>query len=564
MNPLVKDFPHLPGCYLMKNKQGEVIYVGKAKDLKKRVTSYFAKEQTGKTAFLLKEIEVIDYVIVNSESEAFLLELNLIQKYLPKYNILLTDDKKYPYIVLTNDKYPRLIYTRDKKLGKAFGPFPSSSATKEIVRLLNSNFKLVKCRKIPKTACLYYHIGSCFAPCINEVSKDDYQKVVNKVEKILKGDTKDIKKELETKLKEEAKNLLFEKAIETKKLINYLDVITEKQIIEKDLKELDAFSFYTDDDYLSVEVLFYRNEKLIGGSNFMFKKNTDVLNDLMFFVLSFYFKFNNPIPKLILVEDGDTNILEELLKTKVIIPQKGKKKEIIKLGKMNAKENYERKTLEKRQTEENVKILKDILGLKKLERIDVIDNSHLQGSYLVSGVIVFENGAFNKHKYRKYQIKSFTGIDDVRAMKEVIERRYQNDDCDLLLVDGKVQQVNGALEAFQELGKTIRVAGLYKDDKHTTKGLYYDHKELEILKTSSLYLFLKKLQDEVHNFAINYYKLKSRKGLLKTELEKIRGIGKITLEKILKALKEGREGLDKLKLPEHLKEEVLKVLNNDD
>lgn len=534
--------PNLPGCYLMKNIDNTVIYVGKAKKLKNRLSSYFRGKHTGKTAKLISEIVNFDYIIVNSELESLILELNLIKENKPKYNILLTDDKTYPYIELTYKPYPKLSIVRNltrktNKNSKLFGPYPNSNAARNSVDLLNRIYPLRKCKTFNKKPCLYYHINQCLGYCVNKVSIDE--DMLKEITKFLKGDIKDTVDKLKEDMYKYSKNLDFEKANEVKKMIDFINITLTKQTVElTDLVDKDIVGYYSCNDYLSIQIFFIRNAKIIEKYSKIIPLIEDCETELTRFIISVYQKKLLVPKELIIPSILDENILKEILNTKVIKPQKGTKKNLVEMASTNAKNNLSEKIeLIKKDEQKTIisnDVLKDILKLKKLDRIDLFDNSNLFGSYSVSGMVVFKNGKPAKEQYRKYKI-SIDKNDDYNTMKEVLYRRYFRvikdnlEIPDLIIVDGGKNQMNAAKEIISSLNLNIFIAGLKKDNKHTTDSLMVfendEIKEIKIDKRSDLFYYLERMQDEVHNYTINYHKQIRSKGSLESILDLVEGIG---------------------------------------
>lgn len=546
----LKTIPHLPGSYQMRNINGNVIYVGKAKDLYKRVNSYFKGTVTGKTAIMVSEVADFTYITTSSEQEAFILELNLIKEYNPKYNILLKDDKSYPYIEYISKPYPRLkvsrylnIRKKDKKL--LFGPYPNAYAARKIVELINRMYPLKKCEGMPKHVCLYYHIGECLGYCEKNIDQDKLKDMEHEILAFLKGNDKILIDKINAKIKAYSDTLNFEMARDLKKELEYISVILDKQKVElHDYINRDVIAAFLDDGLVSVQILFLRSGKIIGGHNDKFYLISDIADELNTYILNFYSK--HEIPKEILVENiMNSEILSELLNTKVYNPIKGKKKNLLDMAKTNAKISLEQelKIIERdeaRTVDANAK-LKEILGLDVLDRIDAFDNSNLFGSYAVSGMVVFINGKPAKNEYRKYKV-SVDKNDDYNTMKEVIYRRYYRalvDNLtmpDLILVDGGENQIRAAKEILDALKLNIKVCGLKKDNHHKTSELI-DGDTLEVIdlsKNTDVFHYLTRIQDEVHRFTITYHKTLRDKGTIASLLDNIDGIGKVRKKELIK------------------------------
>lgn len=551
--------PNKPGCYLMKNQDGVIIYVGKAKKLKNRLSSYFRGTHTGKTAKLVSEIVDFEYVIVGSETESLILELNLIKKYDPKYNILLRDDKSYPYIELTDDEVPRLLVVRNlnrkKNHNHLYGPYPNVTAAKETVNLLNRMYPLRKCANYNKKTCLYYHINQCLGYCTNQVDQKKIDRMRKDIIKFLKGDHSLITEKITLEMKQESDLLHFEKAKELKDLLDYINITLERQKVEiGDLIDRDVFGYYIDKGYLSMQVFFIRGGKILERHSKIYPIIDELSEEVTRYIADFYTR-DVLLPKELLVPAiADAELLEQYLKIKVKVPVKGIKYELIKMANKNAENAWHEKfELIKRDEEKTSGAnaeLANLLKLNKLDRIELFDNSNLFGSFNVSGMVVFVNGKPSKNDYRKFKI-SIDKNDDYGTMKEVIYRRYfrvLKDNLvkpDLIIVDGGIGQINVAREVISSLNLTIPVVGLKKDNKHTTSALLANDpiEEISVSKKSNLFYYLERMQDEVHNFTINYHKQIRSKGSISSVLDNIEGIG----EKRKKELLRKYHSINKLK-----------------
>ena len=551
--------PQKPGCYLMKNKDGNIIYVGKAKKLKNRLSSYFRGTHFGKTAKLVSEIVDFDYMVVNTEMEALILENNLIKQYDPKYNILLRDDKSYPYIELTNESVPRLTIVRSinrkKNLNHLYGPYPNVTAARNTVNLLNRMYPLRKCTTYNKKPCLYYHINQCLGYCTNDVPHEKVESMRNDIIRFLKGDHSLITDKIKKEMIEESELMHYEKAKELKELLDYIEIVLTKQQVEMgDMVDRDVFGFYTDKGYLSIQVFFVRGSKLIGKHSKIFPLIDDVENSLTSYITKFYDK-DIIKPKEILIPNGlDTELIGKYLNIKVLSPIKGNKKKIVDMACDNAKillnEKFELIKRDEEKTTLANDELKDILKLPKLDRIEIFDNSNLFGNFNVSGMVVYIDGKEAKNEYRKFKI-TVDKNDDYGTMREVIYRRYfrvLKDNLprpDLIIVDGGIGQMHVAREVLSSLNLDIMVVGLKKDDKHaTSKLLAFDPIiEIDVDKNSNLFHYLERMQDEVHNYTINYHKQLRSKGSLESVLSNISGIGEKRRIMLLKKYK----SLNKLK-----------------
>ena len=577
----LKLVPHKPGCYLMKNKDGVIIYVGKAKDLRNRLNSYFHSSHTGKTARLVSEIADFDYIVVSSETESLILEINLIKKHDPKYNILLRDDKSYPYIELTEEKVPRLLIVRNvhrkKKKTRLFGPYPNVYAARKVVNLLNRLYPLRKCRTYQKRPCLYFHIGQCLGYCANNVPKEKIEAMEKDIVSFLKGNNEIVTDKLKAEIKKESEALHFEKALELKNLLDDINVILVKQKIEvHDNIDRDIFGYYSDGNYLSVFVFFVRGSKIAGHHHQIIPLIDDEGEELTRYIAKFYDKAL--IPKEILVPNiADGELLSDYFKVKVKIPEKGVKKKLVNMASDNAKKQLEDEyELVIKNEEKTVKAneeLKEVLGLDKLDRIELFDNAHLFGTYNVSGMVVFIDGSPAKNEYRKFKI-SVDKNDDYGTMREVVYRRYfrvLKDNLvrpDLIIVDGGIGQMNVAKEVLDSLGMNINLVGLKKDDKHSTNALVTFDGEIPVEKRSNLFHYLERMQDEVHNFTINYHKQIRSKGLYASILDDIPGIGKERKKELLKKYKTvenmRKQSVEELEsvLPSKVARELKDILEN--
>ncbi|WP_144557225.1 excinuclease ABC subunit UvrC [Bacillus pumilus] len=555
MNKLIKEklsvLPDQPGCYLMKDRQNTVIYVGKAKVLKNRVRSYFTGSHDAKTQRLVSEIEDFEYIITSSNIEALILELNLIKKYDPKYNVMLKDDKTYPFIKITNERHPKLIVTRHvkKDKGKYFGPYPNVQAARETKKLLDRLYPLRKCATLPDRVCLYYHLGQCLAPCVYDISEETNKQLVDEIIRFLNGGHQQIKKELTEKMQEAAEQLEFERAKELRDQIAYIDSTMEKQkMTMSDLSDRDVFAYAYDKGWMCVQVFFIRQGKLIERDVSLFPMYQDPEEEFLTFMGQFYAKNNHFLPKEILVPDSvDQEMIEQLLETNVHQPKKGKKKDLLLLAHQNAKIALKEKfSLIERDEERSigaVKQLGDALNIYMPYRIEAFDNSNIQGADPVSAMVVFQDGKPYKKEYRKYKIKTVTGPDDYASMREVIRRRYTRvlkDELplpDLILIDGGKGQINAAIDVLEnELNLSIPVAGLVKDEKHRTSNLMMgDTLEIVALeRNSQAFYLLQRIQDEVHRFAISFHRQLRGKNAFQSILDDVPGIGEKRKKQLLK------------------------------
>ncbi|WP_281215571.1 excinuclease ABC subunit UvrC [Bacillus altitudinis] len=555
MNKLIKEklsvLPDQPGCYLMKDRQNTIIYVGKAKVLKNRVRSYFTGSHDAKTQRLVSEIEDFEYIVTSSNIEALILELNLIKKYDPKYNVMLKDDKTYPFIKITNERHPKLIVTRNvkKDKGKYFGPYPNVQAARETKKLLDRLYPLRKCATLPDRVCLYYHLGQCLAPCVYDISEETNKQLVDEITRFLNGGHQQIKKELTEKMQEAAEQLEFERAKELRDQIAYIDSTMEKQkMTMSDLSDRDVFAYAYDKGWMCVQVFFIRQGKLIERDVSLFPMYQDPEEEFLTFMGQFYEKNNHFLPKEILVPDSvDQEMIEQLLETNLHQPKKGKKKDLLLLAHQNAKialkEKFSLIERDEERTIGAVEQLGDALNIYMPYRIEAFDNSNIQGADPVSAMVVFQDGKPYKKEYRKYKIKTVEGPDDYASMREVIRRRYTRvlkDELplpDLILIDGGKGQINAAIDVLEnELNLSVPVAGLVKDEKHRTSNLMMgDTLEIVALeRNSQAFYLLQRIQDEVHRFAISFHRQLRGKNAFQSILDDVPGIGEKRKKQLLK------------------------------
>lgn len=545
----LKLVPKLPGSYQMKNKDGVIIYVGKAKNLFNRVKSYFTGTVTGKTAMLVNDIVDFEYIVTSSELESLILEITLIKKYNPKYNILLKDDKSYPYIELTNEKYPRLRIVRNinrkKHKSRLFGPYPNVTAARKTVNMINRIYPLRKCENLKKDVCLYYHIGECLGYCQKEIDLEKQSQMIEEITSFLKGNSEHVVSKLKAEMQKASDNLNFEKALELKEMLKDIDVTLTKQKIDLNKNyNFDVFGYYHDHNYLSIVTFYIREGLLFGKHNDIFTTIEEPEEDLLRYIIEFYEK-NNLLPKEIIVPNIiEKEMLSEYLQVKVSSPSRGDIKKLIDLANDNARILLEEKYETIKTDEENrlkaQEELKDLLHLKKLERIEAFDNSHLFGTFYVGGMVVFDNFLPNKNEYRKFKIETSVK-DDLSAMREVLYRRYYKvlmeevKAPDLILVDGGELQISVAKEIITSLNLSIPICGLKKNNKHQTNMLVNENLEsITMEKDSNLFLFLNRIQDEVHNYAISYHRNIKQKGTLASLLDMAPGIGEVRRKELLK------------------------------
>lgn len=549
MNELLKKeidvLPEKPGCYLMKNVDNEIIYIGKAKNLKKRVSQYFLRPQNGKTQAMVSHVDHFETIVTKSEKEALILEMNLIQKHYPRYNILLMDDKHYPYIALniaTPHPYVSIARHVTNKKNLYFGPYPDSSSAFEVVSIINRLFKLRKCQTIPRKECLYYHINQCLAPCINDIKKEDYDEILKDIKAFLNGDNKKVLKELENKIKYHSDQLDFENANDYKLMYNSILHINEKQNVELNSSfNRDFISFATRSNYVNITFLIYRKGLLIGKKSFIY----EIIGELYEFISEMIYQFYliNVAPSIIVVSNKEIkDILLELLDVKIENPTKGKSFEILSNASINSVESLDEHFNTARLTDNNLDILEDLgklLSIPTPYRIELFDNSHLQGTNAIGAMVCFINGQPNKKMYRKFNLNNDNTKDDLVNMKEVTTRRYlrlKEEDLkmpDLVIIDGGINQINVVKESLNKIGVNIHIAGLSKDSKHRTSLLVTsDNKTIDLTENKKLFFLLTRMQDEVHRYAIKFHSNKRSKGMYNSIFDEVEGIGKYRKEKL--------------------------------
>ena len=576
----LKLLPDLPGSYQMLDKNGKIIYVGKAKNLKNRVRSYFHGAHNAKTTKLVSEICDFNYIITASELEAYVLEINLIKQYEPKYNIALTDDKTYPYIALTNEKHPRLIVTRDqRKKNKAryFGPYPNVSAARATVDVLNRIYPLRKCYKIPNKACLYYHMHQCLGPCINK-EEIDYTDYKNKIAQFLNGDASDVTKKLNEKMEAASINMDFEKAIEYRDLINSInETILKQKISINDLTSRDYIGIYNDNDDISINIIITRLGNIVQNHQTIISLNDSAEDPILDYIIQFY-EINNK-PKEICAVGISLKEIEQLLNIEVIEPKTGKKKELLDMALYNAKFNLENKRNIYKNTVlkkvETIEKLGELLNIPTPYRIEAFDNSNLFGEYPVSAMVCYINGKAAPKEFRKYHIKSVEGANDYESMKEVVYRRYfrllMEDEQmpDLIVMDGGEIQVHACKDVLQSLNIDIPVLGIQKDDHHKATILFFNEEFINIGKNDPIYLLLADISQRVHDFAISFFRSEKAKGFFSSYLDNIEGLGPKRKELLIKhfitvdAIKNATvEEIQKAGVPEKVAQNIYDFFKN--
>ena len=592
MNDYLKEklaiLPDLPGCYLMKDRQGTIIYVGKAKVLKQRVRSYFTGSHDGKTQRLVTEIVDFETIITSSDIEALVLELNLIKQYDPKYNVMLKDDKSYPYLKITAERHPKLIITRrvKKDKGKYFGPYPNAFAATETKKLLDRIYPYRKCEVLPNRACLYYHLGQCLAPCINEVEEDTYKEMTLNITRFLNGGYKEVKKELTEKMTVAAESLEFERAKEYRDQITNIEMVMEKQTMTmNDFTDRDIFGYAVDKGWMCVQVFFVRQGKLIERDVSIFPLYKEPEEEMLTYIGQFYSKSNHIKPREILLPSTvDADIVRQLLDIHVYTPQRGKKKSLVDLAAKNAKISLSEKfQLIERQESRTIgacEVLGEAMNIAVPLRIEAFDNSHTYGADPVSAMVSFVDGKPNRKDYRKYKTKTAAMHDDYDAMREVVRRRYIRvlkeglPLPDLIVIDGgkgHMEVARGVLE--DELGLSIPIAGLAKDDKHQTSQLLYGNpvEVIPLKSNSEAFYLLQRIQDEVHRFAITFHRQRRGANSITSALDGIPGIGPKRKTQLLKhfgSVKKIREAstseLQEAGMPKNLAESIETHFKNDE
>jgi excinuclease ABC subunit C len=586
--------PDQPGCYLMKNGEGQIIYVGKAKVLKNRVRSYFTGSHDGKTQRLVSEIRDFEYIVTASNTESLILECNLIKQHYPRYNVLLKDDKSFPYLKITHEEHPRLEVTRRvlKDKAKYFGPYPNAFAAQQTKKLLDRLYPMRKCRTLPDKVCLYYHLGQCLAPCEFDVPSSEWERMVGEIAKFLNGGHADIKKELQLKMEEAAEALEFERAREYRDQILAIEATMEKQTITlADAQDRDVFGFAVDKGWMCVQILYMRQGKMVQRHVSVFPFYGEPYDDFLSFVTQYY-SDNPALPREMLIpapedeaeEDEIAESLHRFLRVKVLVPKRGTKRSLVEMACDNARVALEEKfRLIERDEERSVKAaagLAEWLGIPSASRIEAFDNSNIQGTNPVSAMVVFRDGKPDKKEYRKYNIRTVQGPDDYETMREVVRRRYERalkEDLelpDLIVVDGGRGHIAAALDVLQnELGLDIPVCGLAKDDKHRTAQLLVgDPPEVVPLpRDSQEFYLLQRIQEEVHRFAITFHRERRAKSMVASRLDAIPGIGEKRRKQLLrhfgslKAIREAKvEDFREVSIGEALARRILDALNGNE
>ncbi|WMZ54494.1 excinuclease ABC subunit UvrC [Staphylococcus pseudintermedius] len=579
--------PMEPGCYLMKDRQNQVIYVGKAKKLRNRVRSYFTGAHDTKTTRLVREIVDFEYIVTSSETESLLLELNLIKKYQPRYNILLKDDKSYPFIKITKERHPKLIVTRTvrKGSGKYFGPYPNAYSAHETKKLLDRIYPFRKCDKMPDRLCLYYHIGQCLGPCVYPVQQEEYGRMTKEITDFLNGEDKTILKNLEEKMIKASENLEFEQAKEYRDLIQHVNNLTKKQkIMSVDQTVRDVFGYHVDKGWMCIQVFFIRQGNLIEREATMFPLQQTPEEEFYTFIGQFYQLNQHFLPKEVHIpKQLDVEMVHTVVDTNIVTPQRGQKKQLVDMANKNARISLENKfeliARDESRTVKAIEQLSDAMGIQIPIRIEAFDNSNIQGVDPVSAMVSFVDGKPDKKGYRKYKIKSVEGPDDYKSMQEAVRRRYTrvlNEGLplpDLIIVDGGKGHMSSVADVLEnELGLDIPIAGLAKNDKHQTSELLYGEtaQVVPLKKNSQAFYLLQRIQDEVHRFAITFHRQTRQKKGLRSILDQVEGIGPKRKTKLLRtfgSIKKMREAsvetLQEAGLPKKTAEVLFKALQEE-
>lgn len=542
----LESLPSNPGCYLYKDNIGEIIYVGKAKNLKNRVKSYFTGSHNKKTQILVSKIEDLEYIIVNSEKEALILENNLIKKYRPYYNIRLKDDKSYPYLMITKEEHPRLVLTRKYKKNNKniyFGPYVDSKSASRVKQILDKIYPLRRCNPVEKRPCMYYQIGECIGPCAKEISQEEYKKQIAKIRSFLNGDTKEILNDLSEKMKNHINNLEFESAAQIHNYIKSIEVSVQNQVVSDSGKiDRDYIGFCYNSEYICIQIFISRLGNIIERKVEYFSLY-DKPEQIIYSYLMQYYTVNK-LPKEIYINIENIDLLSEVIGVKTIIPKRGTHRKILDTVEENAKyflnNNLETEELKERKLQVTLNNIAEKLGVNSINSIDAFDNSNIMGVDAVSVKVNFTNGKKNPYKYRKFKVKETQGINDVGTMKEVLYRNYKDrkTSTELLIIDGGKSHLNAAIEIVHDKLKLydVKIIGLVKNDKHITEYIITDDYEIiEFPKKSAEYLFFKQVQDEVHRFAITYHRATKTKNMFTSSLDNISGIGKARKQILLKS-----------------------------
>ena len=550
----LKNLPDLPGCYIMRNVNDDIIYIGKAKNLKNRVRSYFRGAHDTKTEKLVSEIHHFEYIVTKTNKESLLLEINLIKKYQPYYNIKLKQGTMYPYLKITSEKDPQLVISHkvEKDGGIYFGPYPNVTAATGTQQLIQKIYPLRKCGKNETRACFYYHLGQCIGCCDHEVSKEEYDTQIKKIQRFLNGDVKTIKDDIARKMNEASERLDFEKAMDYRDQIKYIEATVEKQnIMNADFTNRDVFSYVVDRGWISIQVFLLRQSTIIKREAAMFPIYDQIEDEVLSFIIQFYEDQNHILPKEILVPEAiDKELLSETLDVKVMTPKRGSKKRMLDLATQNSEislnEKFRREEQSQLKTKGALEELSEALGLEKVSVIESFDHSNIQGTNPVSAMVVFKDGKPDRKNYRKFKVKTVIGSHEFATTQEVIRRRYSRllregaRLPDLILMDGGKVQMRAAIEVLEdELGLGIPVCGMVKNEKHKTATLLYgeEYKEIDLDRKGQAFQLIQRIQEEVHRFAITFHRQVRSKNTFASKLEMIDGVGPQTRKKLLRHFK---------------------------
>ena len=533
---LISNLKHAPGCYLMHDKKGEVIYVGKAKDLQKRVSQYFLRPQAGKVFKMVQNVDYFETIIVQNEKEALVLEMNLIHQYYPRFNILLKDGSHYPYIALKKKGDVTLVIKRNNKDKNYdyFGPFPNSGAAYKMVDLIHKIFRIRKCRNIPKEVCLYYHLGQCLAPCINNIDDETYDSLREEIKNFLRGNNHKQISELKTKMLEASEKQEYELANEYKQLIKSIEHINTTSSVEtNDKVDRDIFAYSTRNGYLSLAFLIFRKGMLLGKESHVVEQFGDEEDQVIDLITQLYERC--PLPSEIVINNEYiANELQGYLDISASTISRGKVYDLVMSAKSNADNALDEYFLSSKLDTDKIALLEElgkVLNISTPYHIELFDNSHLQGSSPVGAMVAYINGEPNKNLYRKFKIEHEESRDDFASMNEVITRHYSRLKSenkkypDLILVDGGLPQVKSATSALQNIEVNIPVFGLFKDDKHSTSGLIDINEKTYPIEDKKLFFLLTRMQDEVHRFAISFHKEKRNKAMTVSIFDEVKGLG---------------------------------------
>ncbi len=583
----LKNLPDLPGCYIMRNSNDEIIYIGKAKNLKNRVRSYFRGAHDTKTEKLVSEIHHFEYIVTKTNKESLLLEINLIKKYQPYYNIKLKQGTMYPYLKITSEKDPQLIISHkvEKDGGIYFGPYPNVTAATSTQQLIQKIYPLRKCGKNETRACFYYHLGQCIGCCDHEISEEEYKTQIKRIQRFLNGDVKTIKDDLNQKMLEASERLEFEKAKDYRDQIQYIEATVEKQnIMSSDFTNRDVFAYFVDRGWISIQVFLLRQSTIIKREAAMFPIYDQIEDEVLSFIIQFYQDQNHILPKEILVPDAlDVDLLSETLGVKAVSPKRGSKKRMLDLATQNSEisllEKFRREEQSQLKTLGALEELAQALGLEKLSVIESFDHSNIQGTNPVSAMVVFRDGKPDRKHYRKFKVKTVLGSHEFATTQEVIRRRYSRllrekaDLPDLILMDGGKIQMKAAMEVLEdELGLTIPVCGMVKNDKHKTASLIYGEKfiPIEFDRKGQAFQLIQRVQEEVHRFAITFHRQVRSKNTFSSKLELIDGVGPKTRKKLLShfktttAIKNASvEELQKIGISEKVASNIMTMFQNE-